>query len=265
MTGWLDPLVAALDEAADRPGGVPFFLRDDDIGWDDAALLALLDVVDAAGLPIDLAAIPCDLTPAGAQTLHDRHARGSDLRVHQHGLAHANHETSGRKHEFGPARSAAVQRDDVARGRDLLHGLLGGSPVLDAAVFTPPWNRTSADTPVVLADLGFTLLSRDLSAGVAGVPGLAEVPVTVDWFASRKLPPAGSARPGQPVARRPVTRAERGALLAASVASGRPVGLMLHHAVTGPADRADLDEVLTLLAAHPAVRPCHLSDVVAAA
>jgi hypothetical protein len=257
VTGWLDPVRAALDEA----DGVQFFLRDDDIGWDDPGLFAVLDVVDAAGLPIDLAAIPCELGPRTAAALHDRHVvGGSDLLLHQHGLAHANHEREGRKHEFGPSRSAAEQREDLAIGRALLTDVLEGSPVLDAGVFTPPWNRTSPDTPRLLAELGFGVLSRDLTAGVAGVQGLAEVPVTVDWFATRTVRGAG----GDVVARRPVTQDERGGLLAAAVASGRPVGLMLHHAVTGTADLADLADVLGLVARHPAVHPGHLAALAGA-
>ena len=34
--------------------------------------------------------------------------------LHQHGLAHVNHEREGRRCEFGPARGAAAQRRDIA-------------------------------------------------------------------------------------------------------------------------------------------------------
>ena len=59
MTGWLDPLRAALD-AREEP--VTFFFRDDDAGWDDPALEALLDVFEPHGLPLDVAAIPLAAT-----------------------------------------------------------------------------------------------------------------------------------------------------------------------------------------------------------
>jgi hypothetical protein len=61
MRSSLTPLIAALD-AAGAP--VAFFLRDDDAGWADARLLALLDCTEKAGVPIDLAVIP--LAPGAA-------------------------------------------------------------------------------------------------------------------------------------------------------------------------------------------------------
>ena len=51
----LDLLIPAVDAL---PAPVRLFVRDDDAGWEDARLLALLDVMQHAGVPIDLAAIP---------------------------------------------------------------------------------------------------------------------------------------------------------------------------------------------------------------
>ncbi len=238
MTGWLDPLRAALD-SAERP--VTFFFRDDDAGWADEALAALLDVFGTSGVPLDVAAIPEAMTPHTVDLLTTRRDSGrNDLTVHQHGLAHVNHEPEGRKCEFGPSRSAAQQADDIARGRDLLRSMMGDVP----AVFTPPWNRCAPWTAEVLRDLGFAVLSRDLSAGLAGVPGLVELPITVDWFAKRK--------------KVPVDRAGRGELLAESAAGPGPVGVMLHHEVMSADDRADLADLLDLVAGHPAVATDHL-------
>ena len=58
---WLDPVRAALDEAT---APVRWWFRDDDAGWDDDALWALLDVFEAAGAGVDVAAIPMAVTPA---------------------------------------------------------------------------------------------------------------------------------------------------------------------------------------------------------
>ena len=55
MNSGLDAVLAALDAVASP---VDFFLRDDDAGWNDARLIALLGVVASAGVAIDLAAIP---------------------------------------------------------------------------------------------------------------------------------------------------------------------------------------------------------------
>ena len=241
MTDWLDPLRAALDA---RPTPVPFFFRDDDAGWDDPALEALLDVFEPHGLPLDVAAIPLAVTGRTVELLTTRQDRGrNDLRVHQHGLAHVNHEPEGRKCEFGVSRSPEQQRDDLARGRDVLRGLFGDLP----AVFTPPWNRCAPWTAEVLRELSFAVLSRDVSAGTAGVRGLLELPITVDWFAKRQ--------------KVPVDRVGRGELLAEAAGGPGPVGLMLHHEVMSPEDRADLGALLTLVSAHPAASAGHLDEL----
>ena len=119
MTGWLDPLRAALDA---RAAPVSFFFRDDDAGWDDPALEALLDVFEPHGLPLDLAAIPLAATARTVDLITSRQDSGrNDLRVHQHGLAHVNHEPEGRKCEFGVSRSAGA----AARGH---RARPGGAP-----------------------------------------------------------------------------------------------------------------------------------------
>src|SRR5437588_13117714 len=99
---WLDPLRAALDGA---PGPVDFFLRDDDAGWSDERLLAMLELVDRHSLALDLAVIPQALTRSLAQSLIGRSGQsGGRLGLHQHGLAHRSHEPDGRKSEFGASR-----------------------------------------------------------------------------------------------------------------------------------------------------------------
>ena len=108
-------------------------------------------------------------------------------------------------------------------------------------LFTPPWNRCTAATAAALADQGFAVLSRDAGAGRFDRAGLAEVPVTVDWFGHRK-----GVR---------WTRGELAARLADAVAGGGPVGVMLHHAVTGDAEREAVADLLAVVAAAPAARP----------
>jgi hypothetical protein len=216
MVRWLESL-----DAAPRP--VDVFLRDDDAGWADERLLALLDVVAARGLPIDLAVIPRALGDDLAREL-----RGRPVGLHQHGLAHVNHEPDGvRKHEFGPSRSYAKQRADIEAGRALLRDRLGDRL---APIFTPPWNRCTADTGRCLADLGFAVLSRESRADPLSVPGLCELPVHLDWV---RLPPA-----------------ELDERLAAAVAGGGPVGIMFHHEEMDAASRARACELLDRLAGH---------------
>ncbi len=241
MTAWLDPLRAVLDRTDDP---VRFFFRDDDAGWDDAGLERLLHVFEVHGLPLDVAAIPAALTPVTVELLTGRVTSGrNDLLVHQHGTAHVNHEHEGRKCEFGVSRSREQQAEDVARGRALLRERVGEVP----AVFTPPWNRCAPWTGEVLRELGFDVLSRDLSAGTLGLPGLRELPVTVDWHAKRR--------------RVPVDRSARGELLAGSVRAAGPVGVMLHHEVMSEQDLADTGALLALLSGHSSVVVGHLDEL----
>jgi hypothetical protein len=228
---WLDPLRAELERA---PAPVTFFLRDDDAGWRDGRLFALLDLVAERELPIDLAVIPAALRPELAVRLLDRIQDSvAPAGLHQHGLAHVNHEPSGRKCEFGACRSRRAQRRDIDTGRTLLEELLG--PHVDP-IFTPPWNRCTRDTGDCLAELGFLALSRESRAERLDVPGLNELPVAVDWFANRKG--------------RPYSRDELGELLARATDGQSPVGIMFHHGEMDACERSHAGELLDLLARH---------------
>jgi hypothetical protein len=243
---WLQPLVSALDGA---DGGVDVWFRDDDAGWRDERLLELLDRFAERGLPLDVAAIPSAVGEELTGELRARHAAASGrLGLHQHGFAHTNHETEGKKQEFGPARSADEQRRDLREGRERLRDLLGDA--LDP-VFTPPWNRCTEVTGRCLLELGVRVLSREARVPPLALPGLAEVPVHVDWFAKRKGERLG--------------RDEIGAQLAAAVRSGGPVGVMFHHAEMDADEMAAAGELLDVLAGHPAVRPRRVLDLAPAA
>jgi hypothetical protein len=244
MSAWLEDLRRALDAAA-RP--VDFFFRDDDAGWCDGRLFALLDIFERHSLPLDVAAIPRAVTPALAAELRSRVAAAPDrLAVHQHGFAHLNHEAEGRKCEFGASRPRSLQRDDIELGRRILsevHGLHAGD------VFTPPWNRCTGATGEALREAGFRVLSRDITARPLGVAGLYELPVRVDWFARRK-----GVR---------LSLEELGALLAEAAGdASAPVGVMFHHELMDDGELARAGELLELLAAHAAAR-CRLMSALA--
>ncbi|HEY7076619.1 MAG TPA: hypothetical protein VH418_14670 [Solirubrobacteraceae bacterium] len=223
--GRLAPVAAALDAA---PAPVSLFFRDDDAGWDDRRLLELTGRFAVADVPLDLAVIPAAITPALAAELRDQPGLG----LHQHGFAHVNHEPEGRKCEFGPSRSAAQQRADIAAGRERLRELLGDAL---QPIFTPPWNRCTADTGRALAELGFRALSREHRAEPLAVPGLSELPVHVDWV---RLEPD-----------------ELAARMAERIAAGGPLGVMLHHAVMEPESMERTSELLALVADHEHATP----------
>jgi hypothetical protein len=211
-------LLLSLDE---RNAPVDVFFRDDDAGWEDARLLELIGRFAEHGLPLDLAVIPAELDAQLAAALLERHAG-----LHQHGYAHANHQREGRKCEFGSARGRDAQRVDISAGRARLRELLGER--LDP-FFTPPWNRCTRATGEVLAELGYTLLSREHRAEPLGQ--LPELPVHLD--VARLAPDELDTR------------------FAALVAEGHgPIGVMFHHGVMEAEDMARASELLALLAAH---------------
>ena len=181
MTSWLEPVREALDRAAEP---VTIFFRDDDGGWRDDRLAALLDRFDDCALPLDLALIPSEIGLESAAGLASRvDSSGGRLGLHQHGLAHRNHEPEGRKCEFGPSRSRADQLRDIAAGRYRLASRLGTRV---EPIFTPPWNRCTRVTGECLLELGFAALSRESRAAPLDLPDLVELPVHLDWFAHRK-------------------------------------------------------------------------------
>ena len=215
---------------------VRFFVRDDDAGWADERLLALLAVMADVGVPVDLAAIPDAVTPALARELLLRQ-RGQALGIHQHGCRHTNHEFAERKCEFGAARSVHQQQADLVHGRKVLQALF---PVGLDPLFTPPWNRVGADTPAILAALGFTALSRDITAPAQ--LALPEISVHTDWSKLWRL------AQGQ-------VAAESLALdLARHVREGACIGLMLHHAEMSDAELEALRALLTTFGRHPMAR-----------
>jgi hypothetical protein len=243
MTTWIDPLRAHLDSCASP---ISFFFRDDDVGWADDRLWALLDRFRRAASPVDLAVIPAFLTGPLIAELR-RHVGQATGRIglHQHGWAHENHEPEGRRSEFGASRRPADVRADLRRGRAAMRAAFGPEC---ADVFVPPWNRCSDETAQVLCDDGVRALSRDATAEPFALAGLAEVPVTVNWLAK--------GRGGGPVS--PEQRAE---LLTKASSGPRPVGVMLHHAVMTKDDLDHVEELATLVQAHPQAVSCSIVEL----
>jgi hypothetical protein len=239
MSTWLQPLREALDR---RDTPISVFFRDDDAGWRDDLLDLLLEPFAEHGVPIDLAVIP-DATDADcAANLRRWTARGP-IRLHQHGRAHTNHQRFGRKCEFGDERSVEAIRADVIAGATRLRGLLG--ELIDP-IFTPPWNRCTVETAEALPEAGHRVLSRESSAAPLGLADICEIPVTFDWFAKAVAP-------------------DRGAALQHQLSGAGPVGIMLHHAVTGDEDRHIIGELVEFIGAHPMTEPTSILQLAVSA
>jgi hypothetical protein len=235
MSDWLEPLQRALNAVRGR---VAFFFRDDGAGWGDERLYALLSVFERRAVPLDLAVIPAALTANLSRELSARlRAAPALLGVHQHGYAHCNHEPASNKCEFGDARGRAEQRRDLAAGGEIL--VAGFGAQVDP-IFTPPWNRCNATTVDCLVELGYRVLSRERDAAPLAVRGLCELPADIDWCRALVMQ------------RSPLERLGR--MLATAAASGRPVGVLLNHAVMADRDLTQLGELLRLLSRHPGSR-----------
>ncbi len=241
MSHWLDPLRNRL-ESLSTPA--IFFFRDDDAGWEDKALLRLLDAFSEEDAPIDVAVIPMAISEELAATLRDRREESERrLCFHQHGFRHSNHETQGRKSEFGGSRGFKQQRQDIAAGRARLAQLLGHHV---EPIFTPPWNRCTQETVAALNDLGFAALSRDATAPELALNGLAPASIIMDWA---KPPLAGGAG-----------LAARGLQIAEAAARQNPVGIMLHHACLADEDFSILRELLRFLSGHSKARLANMAQ-----
>ena len=104
--------------------------------------------------------------------------KGGDLFCwHMHGFRHYNHETIGKKLEFGPARSSDQVFNDLSKGYERLSAIMGKNL---APFFTPPWNRCSLETMAALKKIGFKGISRSDGAYPAPPRGFKDFPVHVD-------------------------------------------------------------------------------------
>ena len=238
---WLLPIKAAVDSLSEP---VNFFFRDDDGGWSNNELSMLIDLFERYEVPMDIAVIPRAITNETIDLIYPGLERSPQLiDVHQHGYAHMNHELTGRKCEFGDARSLEQQMNDIQNGKFLLERAFRVSTV---SIFTPPWNRCTAITAHCLREVGFQALSRDRTATPLRVE-LLELPISIDWFAKHKGDRIKFEELADEIVRAIYTQPQ--------------VGIMLHHAVMERSDWEHLDNLLALLSTHPQVSCRLMKDI----
>lgn len=235
MGNWLQPITDVLDKLV-KP--VQVFFRDDDAGWSNAQLYAMLDEFAKAEIAVDLAVIPAALDDKLADELLSRWQQDEKiLGFHQHGYSHGNHEIEGRKCEFGRNRSKPQQKTDLANGKQLLQDSFGRA--LDP-FFTPPWNRCTQATLECLDELAFRLLSRDITAEQFTSPSLTQQPVHVDWSKIIKNSPNDLDELGQSIADQ--------------LAVNELTGIMLHHADMQAVHLQPLAQLLAVISSHHNLR-----------
>ncbi len=219
---------------------VDVFFRDDDVDEDEASLRRLLHLFAASDVPLILGVIPARLTTAGIELLQQYSA---SVELVQHGWQHINHETTGRKCEFGRSRSFAEQFDDLSRGQKRMNEAFGAQWF---PAFIPPWNRCTDVTEQALQQLGFRVLSKlHEKDSLASLP---QISVTLDlfhWKGGAQLKPT----------------TELWQAIAQQVQQDMALGIMLHHKVMADDAFAFLAQLLAALKQFSNVRFHRLQDL----
>ncbi|WP_206454725.1 polysaccharide deacetylase family protein [Aurantimonas marina] len=238
-----DALLHELDHWMAEGRTVVLWWRDDDAAQPTPALVRLVAAARRHGAPLALAVIPARMSDALIPSIDD-----PLVSVLQHGFAHQNHAAaSERAVECGGDRPAMAVLDELAAGRARLTAAFGSrfSPVM-----VPPWNRIEPAIATALPDRGFGGLSvfGPRAATQAGAGSFA-VNAHLDlltWKGGARF--AGRDKLLRLCAERLADRR------CGRTDPDEPFGLLTHHLDHDAETWAFLDEILGLLAAHPAVR-----------
>lgn len=114
----LRPVIEQLQTAGRT---VRIFFRDDDVDEDEETLHRMVKIFLRHNVPVNLEIIPARLAKTAIRALRQYHNFWPHLLgLNQHGWQHLNHEPTGRRCEFGPARSFEQQLHDISQGRAVL-------------------------------------------------------------------------------------------------------------------------------------------------
>lgn len=226
-------------------GKANIFFRADDIGAPGKQFDQLIKLFKKHNPPLCLAVVPTWLTPSRFTALQSLTGNnGSQWCWHQHGWLHRNHETEGKKQEFGPARPASSQIHDLKRGRDRLRSLMGNN---FAPFFTPPWNRCSIDTLNGLKSLGFKAVSRSKNAKPVSSPILPDLQINIDLHTRKETDPETSLN-------NLLKEIEQGL----STGTG---GVMIHHQLMNREAFQFLDLFFETVLSFPSIKPLLFEDL----
>lgn len=170
-------VLAHLDDA--------FVIRVDDVGMCNNERHDLLGEIADIGHTVNAAVVPIHAIRSAEWLTPLLRAHSGRIEIHQHGWSHINHESTGRKAEFGSARCSSVHAADIARGKVLLHELFGPAFV---PVFCPPWNRVNDDLLNICSALGFSGVSAFGRLVVA--PPMCDLSVNIDVTKALRMGPS---------------------------------------------------------------------------
>lgn len=176
---WQQQLATCVREAAAySSASTRVFFRADDVAVPGRQFGQMVRLFVRHDIPLNLAVVPAWLTRKRWRMLTEETREAAHLWCwHQHGWRHHNHEPRGKKQEFGAARPLSALRHDLDRGRRRLEMLMGEHFF---PVFTPPWNRCSAQALDYLYQNGYRAVSRSRGSWPVCPPGLAELSIDVD-------------------------------------------------------------------------------------
>ena len=242
----IDECVRSGCENAAPLGRVDVFFRADDVAVPGMQFARMMGIFAKYGTPLCLAIVPAWLTPERWQYLNSfEKSNPSRWCWHQHGWRHVNHEAQGKKQEFGDTRSVLEIKQDIMRGKDRLERLMAEAFY---PVFTPPWNRCSANTLQVLKDLGYAAVSRSLGRKPLPPGKLPDYDINVDLHTRKERHAAA----GWNNLMREFEQA---------IASGY-CGIMIHHQMMNDAAFDFLEILLKMLVNHPTIRLVNFQDLV---
>ena len=231
-------------EQLDSIQPVPILFRADDIGVLSAPFSAMMRLFDHYQVPLCLAVVPTWLTRRRWDAIGEQIDTGSTLWCwHQHGWNHANHESSGKKNEFGPTRTAIALEGDIRKGRDRLVQLIGKDFI---PFFTPPWNRCSKEAVQACKNLGFRGISR--SRGEQKVPAiLPDFYINVDLHTRKEADQA--------------TALEGLCCEFRQASQDRWIGVMIHHQRMNDKAVHLLDRLLEFITGNPRFVPVNFGEL----
>ena len=222
------------------------FFRADDIGVPSTKFNRLIEYFSRHQLPLCLAAVPAWTTYSRLDELRKiTGGNSSQWCWHQHGRLHRNFEQTGRKQEFGPARSSKELFVQLEKGKSRMQDLFGGH---FTPVFTPPWNRCSIETLRGLVDLDFRAVSRNRNALPRAPSALPDFQVNVDLHTRKEGAPSLALA-------NLLDEVEHG------LASGL-CGVMIHHQRMNESAFAFLDLLLSRIRADKRITPVHFGELI---
>ena len=232
-------------EKAQGQGAGTIFFRADDVAVPGRQFLRLMDLFSAYGVPLSLAVVPAALTRQRWQYLNGFEKKNpSRWCWHQHGWRHVNHETEGKKQEFGSGRAISEIKRDLVRGKERLEMLMGDHFY---PVFTPPWNRCSSATLKLAKELGYAAVSRSRGGKAPSPGGLPDYFVNVDLHTRKEKHPAAAWE-------------KLFAELQQGIASNH-CGIMIHHRMMNGAAFDFIEILIKTLVENPVLQPVHFRDL----